>query len=134
MRERTTPHVGLIGVVATGGALGASARYGVARLVPTAPHSFPWATLWTNVTGSLVLGFLVVLLLDRFPPSQFLRAFLATGFLGAFTTYSTFAVETNELIRQGHGGLAGAYVVASMLGGITAVAAGMVAGRRMVRR
>lgn len=123
----------MLGAIAVGGALGASTRYGVAQLVPVAPHTFPWATWLTNLSGSLALGFVLVLLVDRFPPSRFLRPFLATGFLGAYTTYSTFAVETNNLVRHGHLGVAYAYITASLLGGLVAVAVGMLAGRRLVR-
>jgi CrcB protein len=129
MSERTRTRPAVLGAVAAGGALGASARYGVAQLVHVAPHTFPWATWWTNVTGSAALGVILVVLADRFPPAQYLRTFLATGFLGAYTTYSTFAVETNRLIRDGRAGLAIAYVGASLLGGLAAVGLGMLAGR-----
>ena len=115
--------------IALGGALGAPARYGVAQLVHVAPGTFPWSTFWTNVTGCFALGLVLIFVLERFPPTRYLRPFLATGFLGAYTTYSTFAVETDLLVKDGHGGIALAYVVASVLGGFVAVWAGIALAR-----
>lgn len=117
--------------VALGGALGAPARYGVAQLVPVAPDGFPWATFWTNVSGSLALGLVLALLLERFPPALYLRAFVAVGFLGAYTTFSTFAVEAVLLARSGHVVVAVVYAVASVLAGILAASAGILSGRRI---
>ena len=105
--------------------LGASARYGMTQLVTASPDSFPWSTFWTNVSGSFALGVVLALVLERFPPSRYARAFAATGFLGAYTTYSTFAVDTDLLIKDGHAGIAVTYVVASFVVGFTAVFAGM---------
>jgi CrcB protein len=123
MTTRTEPQV--IGAIAIGGALGASARYGVAQLVAVSPDSFPWATFWTNITGSFALGVVLALVLERFPPSRYARAFAATGFLGAYTTYSTFAVETDLLVKDGHAVTAMAYVVATLVMGFGAVWLGM---------
>lgn len=117
--------------VAAGGALGAPARYGVAQLVHVGPGSFPWATFWTNLTGSFVLGVVVAVVGARFPPPVHVRAFVATGFLGAYTTYSTFAVETVLLAKDGHPAGAGAYGAASLVAGLAAAAAGLVLGRRV---
>ena len=119
----------VLAAIALGGALGAPARYGVAQLVHVAPHAFPWATFWTNVSGSLALGAVLGLVLERFPPSRYARPFVATGFLGAYTTYSTFAVETDLLIKDGHAGTALAYAAASLLVGFVAVWAGLTAAR-----
>ena len=120
---------GVLGAIALGGALGASARYGVAQVVHVAPHTFPWATLWTNLSGSFALGFMLALLLERFPPSRYIRPFVATGFLGAYTTYSTFAVETVLLVKNGRPGLAVAYTAAGVLGGFLFAWVGIWAGR-----
>jgi fluoride exporter len=115
---RQDPRV--MAAVALGGALGAPARYGISLAVHVSPGSFPWGTFWTNVSGSFALGFFLALVLERFPPTRYLRPFVATGFLGAFTTYSTFAVETDLLVRNGRVGVAVAYVVASFGAGLTA--------------
>jgi CrcB protein len=109
--------------------LGAPARYGVAQLIHVARDGFPWATFWTNISGSFALGLILVLLLERFPPTAYLRPFLATGFLGAYTTYSTFAVETDLLIRDGHAGIGVAYALAGLVAGFVAVWAGMLVAR-----
>jgi fluoride exporter len=116
--------------VALGGALGAPARYEMSRLIPVSAGGFPWATFWTNVSGSLVLGFILVLIIERFPPSRHLRAFVAVGFLGAYTTYSTFMVESDVLVRDGHAGRAAVYVLASSVVGLAAAWIGMAGARR----
>ena len=77
--------------IALGGSLGTLARYGVAQVIHVAKGSFPWATFWENVSGSLVLGVALVLIVERFPPSRYARPFAAVGFLGAYTTFSTYA-------------------------------------------
>jgi CrcB protein len=115
--------------IALGAMLGASARYGVARLVPIRPGSFPWATFWTNLSGAFVLGLLLVLLLERFPPTRLVRPFLATGILGAFTTMSTYAVETTLLLKNGHAVTGLAYGAGSLIAGLALAYLGMTAGR-----
>lgn len=121
----------VLAAIAVGGSLGALARYQVSRLLPVAPGAFPWATLWTNLTGSLALGFLLILVIERFPPSRYVRPFFGTGFLGAYTTFSTLVVEVDLLARDGRA-LAGlGYAAVSLVGGLGAVLAGMVAARRL---
>ena len=129
VRRRNDPAV--LAAIAAGGALGAPARYGVAQLVHAGAGSFPWATFWINVSGSFALGLVLVVLVARFPPSTFLRPFVATGFLGAYTTYSTFAVETVLLAKDGAAGMACAYTAASLVVGLGAAAGGIVLGRRL---
>jgi CrcB protein len=118
--------------VAVGGALGAPARYGVARLITSAANRFPWATFWTNVSGSFALGVVVALVVERFPSNRYARPFLAIGFLGAYTTYSTFAVDTDLLLKNGHAGVALVYVVASMVVGLAAATIGIRVGEAFV--
>jgi CrcB protein len=124
----------VLAAVALGGALGAPARYGISLAVHVTPGTFPWGTFWINVSGSFALGFFLTSLLERFPPSRFLRPFVATGFLGAFTTYSTFAVETDLLVKNGHVGVAAAYALGSLMGGFMAVWVGIVAARAVPER
>ena len=123
------PDARVLAAIAFGGALGAPARYGVAQVVHVAADSFPWATFWTNVSGSFALGLVLALVLERFPPTRYVRPFVATGFLGAYTTYSTFAVETDLLVKNGHAAIGLAYEVASLVVGLVAVWAGIVAAR-----
>ena len=128
----TNPSV--LAAIAVGGAFGAPARYGVAQLIHVQPNGFPWATFWTNISGSLALGLVLALILERFPPSRYLRPFVATGFLGAYTTYSTFAVETVLLLKNGHTAAAIVYAGASLLAGFAAVWAGVWTGRALPLR
>ena len=120
-RARRSVEPSVLAAIAFGGALGAPARYGVAQLIHAAPGTFPWATFWTNITGSFVLGFVLALLVERFPPTRYLRPFVATGFLGAYTTYSTFAVETDLLIKDGHAAIGVVYTGVSLVAGLAAV-------------
>ena len=111
--------------MAAGGALGAPARYGVAQVIRLTAGTFPWATLLTNASGSFALALVVTAMSVRVVPAHpLVRRFVATGFLGAYTTYSTFAVETDLLVRDGHPGLGTAYVLASVASGVVAVWAG----------
>lgn len=126
-RRRAQPDV--LGAIALGGALGAPARYGVAQVIHPSPAGLPWATFWTNLSGSFALGLILALVLERFPPGRYLRPFVATGFLGAYTTYSTFAVETVLLARDGHAGVAAVYAAASLVGGFLMAWAGIWAAR-----
>jgi CrcB protein len=125
---------GMLAAVAVGGALGAPARYGVALAVTVTPGTFPWGTFWINVSGSFVLGVVLAVLLARYPADRYLRPFLATGFLGAYTTYSTFAVEADLLIHNGHAGVALAYGGAGLGAGVAAAWGGLTLGRSLVGR
>ena len=118
-------------LAALGGALGALARWGVATALPTSAGAWPWATLLVNLTGCLLIGALLAVLLGRFPASTLLRPFLAVGVLGGYTTFSTFAVD---LVRLGEADawLTGAgYLLGSVLGGVACVVLGL-AGARAV--
>ena len=117
--------------VGLGGFLGANARYllglWVAGRVGT---TFPYGTLVINVTGSFILG-LIMGLLDAHVLAPAVRLSLAIGFVGAYTTFSTFTYETLRLIENGSLLLATANVFGSVLLGMLAVVAGVVAGRAL---
>jgi len=126
-----SPRVGRIAAaVALGGAIGAPIRYEIAVALPTPAGGFPVSTFLINVTGSLVLGLLLTLIVERWPPSTYLRAFAATGVLGAYTTWSTFMVDTDVLLRGGSVAMAVLYVLATLVAGLGAAAVGILAGRR----
>jgi CrcB protein len=127
---RFRPRPDVLAVIAAGGMLGASARYAIARWLPAHDGRFPWATFWTNVSGSFVLGFLLIVLIERFPPTRYVRPFLTTGIIGAFTTMSTYEVETALLVKDSHRTTAVVYGVGSLVVGIGVAALGIVAGRR----
>jgi CrcB protein len=117
-------------VIALGGAFGTLLRYAIERSIALAPGAFPWATFIINVTGSFALGMLLVLIMRRWPINRYLRPFAAIGFLGGYTTFSTFTVEAILLIRDHHAPVAIAYVMASIVVGPLAAYAGILAARR----
>lgn len=119
----------MLAAVAAGGALGAPLRWEIGRLAHVAPGSFPWPTFFINVSGSFLLGLLVGVLAAWFPASRYARPFLGIGVLGAYTTMSTFAVETDLLVKDGHVAMAVAYLAASLVVGVAACLGGVVLGR-----
>ncbi len=124
--------------VAFGGALGASARYGVARMAMAMfkEHSLalPAATLTVNVAGCLAVGLVLPWLLSRESDGSphHLRLLVVVGALGAFTTYSTFGVETFTLWREGKVGIALGSVLLHLVLGFAAVAVGVMIGERVL--
>lgn len=115
--------------IAAGGALGTPTRYAVGRLVPVGPSAFPWSTFVINVSGCLLLGLVLTLVIERWPPSRFVRPFVAIGFLGAYTTFSTYAVEADLLVKDGQVATATAYVIGSFTVGLVAVYLGVFGAR-----
>ncbi|GGK46851.1 hypothetical protein Ppa06_03280 [Planomonospora parontospora subsp. parontospora] len=118
--------------VACGGALGALARHGLGAALPTAPGGFPWTTLAVNVLGCLLIGALVVVLV-ALEPHPLAGSFLSTGVLGGFTTFSSFAVDVEELVRLGRPATALSYLVATPVLAVSAALAGTVLARRAQR-
>ena len=114
--------IALVGVL---GAAGALSRYAIGTAVGVT--SFPWATLAINVVGAFLLG--VVLVAGPVRWDEDLVVAVGVGFLGAFTTFSTFGVETHTLLRDERVAAAAAYVVASVVLGVAAAALGWSAGR-----
>lgn len=118
--------------VAAGGAIGAVLRFALAgwvfRLLGTA---FPWGTLAVNLVGSFAIG-VGWSVTQRLPVAPSLPPFLLVGVLGAFTTFSTYSLETVALIERGETGLGLLYVGVSTVGGVAAVLAGFAAARLLV--
>lgn len=121
--------------VAAGGAVGASARYGVGRLAAHAfGSSYPYATLIVNIVGSAAMGALVVALAHRASGvSEAMRAFLAVGVLGAFTTMSTFSLDVVTLWERKAHFAAATYAAASFVGAIGGLVLGLLVARCLVR-
>jgi CrcB protein len=116
--------------IAVGGAFGAVARFAVAQLVAgLAGRSFPWGTITVNLAGSLLMGLLYALLVERFELSEVWKPLLMVVFLGAFTTYSTYSIETLLLLEQGEWLRAGANILLNAIGCLIAAAAGLQLGR-----
>jgi len=121
----------VLGIVALGGAMGAPLRYVLEELHPAGAGAFPLTTFLVNVSGAFALGLLVALLLGRWSRSRLLRPLVATGFLGAYTTFSTFAVELVTLAKDGHVRMAASYALASLSVGLAAAVSGLRIGRRL---
>ena len=117
-------------LVALGGAAGAAARYLVDGFIAErSPGPFPLSTLVINLSGSFVLGLLFALATERNVVPADIRAPVMIGFLGAYTTFSTFVLESWRLVEDGAMGLALLNVAGSCVLGLVAVAAGLVIGR-----
>ena len=118
--------------IALGGSLGAVLRYGVANGVHgLLGRDFPYGTLVVNVSGSLLMGLLYVLLVERLALSPEWRAALLIGVLGAFTTFSSFSMETFALFEEGARMKALLNVLLSVTLCLAAVWLGVLAGRRL---
>ncbi|MFD6973176.1 CrcB family protein [Streptomyces sp. NPDC059979] len=134
--QRAEPQGRVLAAVAAGGAVGASARYGIALLWPAGPGAFPWATLWINASGSVLIGVLMVLISEggRAAPHPLLRPFAGVGVLGGFTTFSTYALDVSRLLDGGAAGTALAYAGLTVVAALGAVWAGASVTRLAVRR
>ncbi|MBL1352484.1 MAG: fluoride efflux transporter CrcB [Zetaproteobacteria bacterium] len=112
--------------IAAGGALGAVMRWYVAGFIQRLSGSaFPWGTLTVNIVGSFLLGFLFVWMLERVTVGELARLAVTVGFLGAFTTFSTFSVETARLLQEGAFSMALGNVLAQVLICVTLAWLGM---------
>ncbi len=117
---------GLFLVVMVGGALGSLARYVIALWAAPVSQSLPLGTMGINILGSFIIGFFGTLTLahGRFPVAENIRIFVMVGFCGGFTTFSSFSLQTLDLMRKGAMVNALVNVVASVALCIAAVAAG----------
>ena len=119
-----------LATVAAGGALGASLRYMAAAVTHAfMGEDFPYGTMMVNVLGSLIIGYMLVLLPDTEKSIPFLRLLLITGVLGGFTTYSAFSIETLQLLQDGHLTKAGLNIVLTLVLCFLAVWGGFLLGR-----
>lgn len=118
--------------IAFGGAAGALARYGLDRLIEHRLITvFPWSTFAINVSGCLLAGIAVAAPADRADAPGWVRTGLVVGFLGAYTTFSTFSQEARDLLVGGHAGTGIAYALVSTAVGVAAVGAGLSLGRAL---
>ena len=116
--------------VALGGAAGSLARYGLDRFIERRSFAvFPWSTFTINATGCLLIGLVVAALVDRDHTPAWLRLGLVMGVLGGYTTFSTFAQETLDLIEEGRLDVGAFYAFGSLAVGVLAVFIGMQIGR-----
>ncbi|WP_406102089.1 CrcB family protein [Streptomyces sp. NBC_01003] len=115
----------VVAVVSLGGALGAGARYGAALLWPTSPGAFPWTTMWVNALGCFVIGVFMVIITDVWTAHRLVRPFFGTGVLGGFTTFSTYAVDIQQLVDAGRASTGLIYLAATLLAALAAVGLGV---------
>ena len=120
-------------VVMLGGALGTLARYAVSVLMQPWSREMPWGTVAINGTGSLLIGLFGTLTLagGRFPAPESLRLFVMIGFCGGYTTFSSFSLQTLDLLRAGGYGRAALNVCASVALCVAAVAVGHLVGAHL---
>ena len=119
-------------IIGIGGFLGANARYLVGHwFAERYGPSFPYGTLVINVSGSLAIGFILVLITERVNVHPNWRVFFVTGFLGAYTTFSTFSFESFALLQERSYLLALANIVGSVTVGLIAVLVGVIAARAL---
>jgi CrcB protein len=126
-----------LAVLAAGGIVGCLARYLTTSALPTPHAGWPTGTFVVNLVGCLALGLLLEHLSRRGPDADrqgLLRLGLGTGMIGTFTTYSTFAVEIDLLVRDGAPCLAAGYAASSVIGGLLAMAAGVGIAAASTRR
>ncbi len=121
-----------ISAVAIGGALGAVARY-LLNISPLANlfQSFPFATFFINISGSFLIGFLLILFTEKIAVGENLRLAVVVGFLGAYTTFSTFEFETFTLVREKQIATAILYVSLSFALGLIGVFGGALLAKRL---
>ena len=118
--------------IAGGGAIGALMRfYASTGVYAFLGRGFPYGTLFVNISGSIVMGLLYVLFIDRLQVSPEVRSALLVGVLGAFTTFSTFSIETLNLLENGELGKATLNIVLSISLCLLGAWLGMLAGRQL---
>ncbi len=127
--DRELSHVPVVIGIATAGALGALARYGVDEWIERRGGVFPWGIFVVNVTGAFLIGFAVEALEPRFEDTTWVRTAVVTGFLGAYTTFSTFSLDTFRLLEGGYLGAAIANSLGTLAAGLLAVWLGLELGR-----
>lgn len=116
----------MIFVIGTGGAIGAVSRYLLSSWIASiAGTQFPWGILVVNVVGGLAMGVIAELGAQSLQVTHETRAFLTTGILGGFTTFSAFSLDTALLIERGELLNASAYILASVIGSVGALFAGL---------
>ncbi len=120
-----------LAAVFAGGVVGTLARVGLIQAWPAAATSFPWAVFLINVSGTLVLGWLVTRLQERLPLSTYRRQLMGTGFCGAYTTFSTMQLELLHMVDAHRYGLAVLYALLSVVCGYIAIYTVTAASRRV---
>ncbi|WP_369134731.1 CrcB family protein [Modestobacter sp. I12A-02662] len=124
----------VLAAVATGGVLGAEARYGLSLLVPHPAGQWPWATWLVNISGCFLIGVLMVVVTELTSPHRLVRPFLGVGVLGGYTTFSTAMVDVQQLALAGRAGAALGYLLGTLAAAVLATYAGATLARSLGRR
>ncbi|HEV2086896.1 MAG TPA: CrcB family protein [Cryptosporangiaceae bacterium] len=123
----------VVGVVSTGGALGALGRHAVTLAYGDPPGAFPWGTLTVNASGCFLIGLLMAwVTIHAGPSARLVRPFLGTGVLGGYTTFSAYVVDAHLLLRAGRSALVLAYVAGTLAVALGAVWCGAALARRVL--
>ena len=128
-RREWTAHRWVLPAIAVGGMLGASARHGLELAWPVQAGEFPWATFVTNLGGCALIGLLMVYVVELGAGHPLLRPFVGVGVLGGFTTFSTYAVQTTDLMDARKPFLALTYLFGTVAAALVAVMLGIFLGR-----
>ena len=121
----------VLAVVALGGMLGAAARYGLERTWPAPGDRWPWATLFVNASGCLLIGVLMAWV-ETGRAHRLARPFFGVGLLGGYTTFSTYAVQTGELWAHGRVEIGALYLVATPVMALACVILGARSARHLI--
>ncbi len=115
--------------VALGGAIGSVARYLIGLIKLNETTFFPYKTLAINIVGSFLIGIIVALTMKKGDMNPNMVLFLKVGICGGFTTFSTFALESTNLLQSGRIGLAVVYILLSITASVTAIVIAQMGGR-----
>jgi fluoride exporter len=130
-RRETSAHPWVLPVIALGGMIGASARHELELVWTASPGQWPWATFVTNASGCLLIGMLMVHVVEVGRTHPLLRPFVGVGLLGGYTTFSTFALQTQVLWMHSHRGTSLLYLILTPAVAMVSVVAGVVAARAL---
>ena len=115
-------------LVGLGGAAGSICRYSINVLLTPLQHGFPWSTFFVNIAGSFLIGLLAAVWTG--PDAERWRLLAMTGFLGGFTTFSTFSIENMRMLQQGQWTMSAVYSILSIVAGILLAMLGFFAGQK----
>jgi fluoride exporter len=122
----------VLAVIAAGGFAGGLSRYELGLTFPTRHGGFPVTTFAINVSGSFLLALLLVCVIEIWPPTKYVRPLFGVGFCGAYTTFSTWMVDTDRLLADRHYATAAGNLAGSLVAGLAATALGLTCGRAVV--
>jgi CrcB protein len=132
--RRLGVHADVLACIAVGGALGTLARWSLGELFPHDSSEFPWNTFLANVSGALLIGVLMAFLLEVQISRRYVRPFLGVGVLGGYTTFSTYMLDTRNLLVADRPAHALGYLAGTLILGLAAVMLGAAATRATLAR